>query len=61
MITAIAGEEVAIREITFWKDGFHFGDGIFYDYTNPKNVEILNVINAGYVALLRPRGDGLAN
>ncbi|CCO28767.1 UBX domain-containing protein 1 OS=Emericella nidulans (strain FGSC A4 / ATCC 38163 / CBS 112,46 / NRRL 194 / M139) GN=ubx1 PE=3 SV=1 [Rhizoctonia solani AG-1 IB] len=40
-------EEVAIREITFWRDGFSIADGPLLKYDDPANQAILNAINSG--------------
>ncbi|KAJ1303965.1 hypothetical protein OPQ81_008375 [Rhizoctonia solani] len=40
-------EEVAIREITFWRDGFSIADGPLLKYGDPANEAILNAINSG--------------
>ncbi|KAG8737588.1 hypothetical protein FRC10_008045 [Ceratobasidium sp. 414] len=40
-------EEVAIREITFWRDGFSIADGPLLKYDNPANQAILDAINSG--------------
>ncbi|QRV95724.1 UBX (ubiquitin regulatory X) domain protein [Ceratobasidium sp. AG-Ba] len=40
-------EEVAIREITFWRDGFSIADGPLLKYDDPANQAILDAINSG--------------
>ncbi|CAE6362367.1 unnamed protein product [Rhizoctonia solani] len=40
-------EEVAIREITFWQDGFSIADGPLLKYDDPANQAILSAINSG--------------
>lgn len=42
-------EEVQIRHLTFWKDGFSVEDGPLMKYDDPANQEILAAIKAGYV------------
>ncbi|CUA67318.1 UBX domain-containing protein 1 [Aspergillus nidulans FGSC A4] [Rhizoctonia solani] len=42
-----AEEEVAIREITFWRDGFSIADGPLLKYDDPANQAILTAINSG--------------
>lgn len=42
-------EETAVREITFWKDGFSIQDGPLLRYDDPVNSQILQAINSGYV------------
>jgi UBX domain-containing protein 1 len=40
-------EEAAVREITFWREGFSIQDGPLMRYDDPANSEILNAINSG--------------
>ncbi|CAE6508094.1 unnamed protein product [Rhizoctonia solani] len=40
-------EEVAVREITFWRDGFSIADGPLLKYDDPANQAILTAINSG--------------
>ncbi|KAF8752803.1 SEP protein [Rhizoctonia solani] len=40
-------DEVAIREITFWRDGFSIADGPLLKYDDPANQAILSAINSG--------------
>ncbi|CAE7133973.1 unnamed protein product [Rhizoctonia solani] len=40
-------EETAIREITFWRDGFSIADGPLLKYDDPANQAILTAINSG--------------
>ncbi|KIM44344.1 hypothetical protein M413DRAFT_9470 [Hebeloma cylindrosporum] len=40
-------EETAIRNLTFWKDGFQFDDGELRRYDDPTQAQILHEINAG--------------
>ncbi|KAF8747916.1 hypothetical protein RHS01_11175 [Rhizoctonia solani] len=40
-------DEVAIREITFWRDGFSIADGPLLKYNDPANQAILSAINSG--------------
>ncbi|KAF8594705.1 SEP-domain-containing protein [Ceratobasidium sp. AG-I] len=40
-------EEVAVREITFWRDGFSIADGPLLKYDDPANQAILDAINSG--------------
>jgi len=42
-------EETAIRNLTFWEDGFSIEDGDLMRYDDPRNAEILAAINSGYV------------
>lgn len=42
-------EDVAIRTITFWHNGFQIGDGDLRCYDDPDNAKALADINAGYV------------
>ncbi|KAH3675539.1 hypothetical protein WICMUC_002628 [Wickerhamomyces mucosus] len=39
--------EKAIREITFWKDGFQVGEGKLYRYDDPANSTYLAELNSG--------------
>ncbi|RKO95838.1 SEP-domain-containing protein, partial [Caulochytrium protostelioides] len=39
--------ETAVRELTFWRDGFSVGDGALLRYDDPANSELLNHINSG--------------
>ncbi|KAF8953670.1 SEP domain-containing protein [Flammula alnicola] len=41
-------KEIAIRHLTFWRDGFHFGDGELRRYDDPAQARILAEINAGH-------------
>jgi UBX domain-containing protein 1 len=41
-------EEVAIRNITFWRDGFSVEDGPLLRYDDPENRNLLNEINTGH-------------
>jgi UBX domain-containing protein 1 len=45
-------EEVAIRHLTFWKDGFSIEDGELRRYDEPGNKMLLEAINLGSVFLL---------
>lgn len=40
-------EEVAVREITFWRDGFSIADGPLLKYDDPANQATLSAINSG--------------
>jgi hypothetical protein len=40
-------DELAIRHITFWRDGFTFDDGVFMRYDDLANVDVLKAIHAG--------------
>lgn len=40
-------EETAIRNITFWRDGFSVEDGPLLRYDVPENARLLNEINTG--------------
>ena len=44
-------EETAIRNITFWRDGFSIEDGELRRYDDPAQAQILSEINAGYFYL----------
>lgn len=43
--------EKAVREITFWKDGFQVGEGPLYRYDDPANATYLAELNAGRAPL----------
>jgi UBX domain-containing protein 1 len=43
--------EKAVREITFWKDGFQVGDGKLYRYDDPANATYLSELNSGRAPL----------
>lgn len=43
-------EEVAQRNITFWRNGFSIEGGEFYSYVDPENERLLAEINTGYDA-----------
>jgi UBX domain-containing protein 1 len=40
-------EETAIRNITFWRDGFSIEDSELRRYDDPAQAQILSEINAG--------------
>jgi len=40
-------QESAIRNLTFWKDGFSIEDGELMRYDNPQHAQILDEINSG--------------
>ncbi|KDQ58114.1 hypothetical protein JAAARDRAFT_34913 [Jaapia argillacea MUCL 33604] len=40
-------EVPAIRDLTFWRDGFSIGDGELMRYNDPVNAQILSEINSG--------------
>ncbi|KAF8346445.1 hypothetical protein F5887DRAFT_962043 [Amanita rubescens] len=40
-------QEIAVRHITFWRDGFAVEDGELMRYDDPANAHILSEINAG--------------
>ncbi|KAJ7668203.1 SEP domain-containing protein [Mycena rosella] len=44
------GATPAVRQFTFWRDGFSFGDGPLLRYDDPNNVTILEGINSGTVS-----------
>lgn len=44
-------EEVQVRHLTFWRDGFSVEDGPLMKYDDPANQEILTAIKAGYVGV----------
>lgn len=46
--TADTQEETAIRNITFWRDGFSVEDGPLLRYDVPENSRLLNEINSGH-------------
>ncbi|KDE08574.1 hypothetical protein MVLG_01347 [Microbotryum lychnidis-dioicae p1A1 Lamole] len=52
-------QETAIRNLTFWKDGFSIEDGDLMRYDDPANAEVLKAINAGRapLSLLNVRHD----
>ncbi|ORY88474.1 hypothetical protein BCR35DRAFT_301621 [Leucosporidium creatinivorum] len=52
-------EETAIRNLTFWEDGFSIEDGDLMRYDDPRNAEILAAINSGRapLSLLKVRHD----
>ncbi|KAG8853057.1 hypothetical protein FRB96_008435 [Tulasnella sp. 330] len=39
--------ETAVREITFWREGFSIQDGPLMRYDDPANAEVLDAINSG--------------
>jgi len=41
-------EEVAVRNITFWREGFSVEDGPLMRYDDPANQNLLNEINTGH-------------
>ncbi|KAH7103422.1 SEP-domain-containing protein [Auriculariales sp. MPI-PUGE-AT-0066] len=41
-------EETAIRQITFWRDGFSVQDGPLMRYDDPANARLLDDINTGH-------------
>ena len=43
--------ELAVRHLTFWKDGFSIEDGELRRYDQPGNRELLEAINQGSVAI----------
>ncbi|KAJ7668832.1 SEP domain-containing protein [Mycena rosella] len=43
------GATPVVRQLTFWRDGFSFGDGPLLRYHDPKNVTILEGIHSGTV------------
>ena len=47
-------EEVQVRHLTFWRDGFSVEDGPLMKYDDPANQEILTAIKAGYAASRAP-------
>lgn len=47
-------QETAIRNLTFWKDGFSIEDGPLMEYENEQNERILDAINSGCVYCLYP-------
>ena len=49
LAAATAESEPAIRQITFWRDGFSIEDGELLRYDNPENENILTQINTGCV------------
>lgn len=42
-----ATEEVAVRDLTFWRDGFSVGDGPLMRYDDPASERTLEAINQG--------------
>lgn len=45
-------DEVIKRTLTFWRNGFSIEDGPLLTYDDPKNQEILQAFNTGYVLFL---------
>lgn len=43
--------EKAVRQITFWKEGFQVGEGQLYRYDDPSNAHYLNELNQGRAPL----------
>ncbi|KAJ7247191.1 SEP domain-containing protein [Mycena haematopus] len=41
-------EELAIRRLTFWRDGFTVEDGPLMRYDDPENADVLAAIHAGH-------------
>ncbi len=39
--------EPAVRNLTFWKNGFSIDDGPLYEYSDPKNQKYLEAIKSG--------------
>lgn len=46
---AAATDEIAIRHLTFWRDGFTVEDGPLMRYDDPANEETLRAIDQGYI------------
>jgi UBX domain-containing protein 1 len=42
-----AEQETAIRNLTFWSDGFSIEDGDLMRYDDPANADVLAAINSG--------------
>lgn len=40
-------EEHAVRQLTFWRDGFQVGHGALMRYDDPANIEVLKQVDAG--------------
>ena len=40
-------EETAVRNLTFWQDGFSIEDGDLMRYDDPANADVLAAINSG--------------
>lgn len=40
-------QETAIRNLTFWRDGFSIEDGPLMTYDNPEHQRVLDAINSG--------------
>lgn len=45
-------DEVAVRHLTFWRNGFSLEDGPLREYDAPGSREILEAINNGFVSFL---------
>lgn len=43
----VQGEDVAIRHITFWRNGFTIENGELLRYEDPNNTQILSQIHSG--------------
>jgi UBX domain-containing protein 1 len=41
-------QQTAMRNLTFWRDGFSVEDGELRRYDDPAQAQILSGINAGY-------------
>jgi hypothetical protein len=44
-----AEDEVAVRTLHLWSNGFSIEDGPLMSYDDPKNKEILEALNSGFV------------
>ncbi|KAJ7450792.1 SEP domain-containing protein [Mycena latifolia] len=40
--------ETAHRQLTFWREGFSFGDGPLMRYDDPQNAAVLDAIRSGH-------------
>ncbi|EJD44725.1 SEP-domain-containing protein [Auricularia subglabra TFB-10046 SS5] len=54
---SLHGEETAVRQITFWRNGFSVGDSALMRYDDPQHARLLEDINKGFAppALLKVR------
>ncbi|KAH7925750.1 SEP-domain-containing protein [Leucogyrophana mollusca] len=44
---SLSTETAAVRHVTFWRNGFSFGDGALLAYGDPANQALLAQVNAG--------------
>ena len=48
----VTTDQVVVRHLTFWRNGFQVEDGELMRYDDPEHAAILAEINSGYVLLL---------